>query len=75
MSYDDFGTGEGGFFDFNDDGGLDRFEQAAMLNEQDRECEEMFRKDHGGRSSGYSRSRNKKPPDTIDRWQISRLSL
>lgn len=62
MDYNDFGTGEGEFFDFDNDGKLDLFEQALMLSEQDRECNEIF---HGDASSGngghrYSQSYNKK---------------
>ena len=62
MDYNDFGTGEGEFFDFDNDGKLDIFEQALMLSEQDRECREIF---HGDASSGngehrYSQSYNKK---------------
>ena len=64
MDYDDFGTGEGEFFDFDDDGKLDLFEQALMLSEQERECREIF---HGDSCSGddgenyrYSQPYNKK---------------
>ena len=48
MDYDDFGTGEGEFYDLDDDGKLDIFEQALMLSEQERECREIFHGDSGG---------------------------
>lgn len=64
MDYNDFGTGEGEFFDFDNDGKLDIFEQALMLNEQDRECREMFHGDSsrgdGGGNYRYLQSNNKK---------------
>lgn len=47
MSYDDFGTGDGEFFDFDGDGDLDSFEFTEMMNEQDRECEAIFHGESG----------------------------
>lgn len=64
MDYNDFGTGDGEFFDFDNDGKLDLFEQALMLSEQDRECREIFHGDSSGGDGGgnyrYSQSQNEK---------------
>lgn len=62
MDYNDFGTGDGKFFDFDNDGKLDLFEQTLMLSEQERECREIFHGDSSGGNGGhrYSQSYNKK---------------
>lgn len=50
MSYNDFGTGDGGFYDFDNSGSLDSFESGLMQHEQDVECERTFRHSSGSHS-------------------------
>lgn len=42
MAWGSIGFGDEAFFDFDGNGKLDTFETALMLDEQDREIEEMF---------------------------------
>ena len=77
MDYDDFGTGEGEFYDLDDDGKLDIFEQALMLSEQERECREIFHGDsdrkNGRENYQYSQSYNKN--SAIDDAKATKIAI